>query len=76
MKAIRFKGTVAPNGQIALPPDVARQIPQGERLEVVLLWGASSGDSAWRAAGRRQFETAYAPEDSVYEQLIDETPPA
>jgi hypothetical protein len=31
-------------------------------------------DGAWRAMGRRQFEAAYAPNDSVYEQLIDETP--
>ena len=74
MKAIQFKGTVAPNGQIAVPPDVAGQIPQGEQLQVVLLWGVPSEDNAWRAAGRRQFEAAYAPEDSVYEQLIDETP--
>jgi len=27
---------------------------------------------AWRAAGRERFEAAYAPEDSVYEQLIDD----
>ena len=74
MKAIQFKGTVAPNGQIAPPPEVACQIPQVEQLEVVLLWGVSGEDRAWRAAGRRQFEAAYAPEDSVYEQLIDETP--
>jgi hypothetical protein len=35
---------------------------------------APNDDLAWRVAGRRQFEAAYAPEDSVYERLIDETP--
>ena len=35
---------------------------------------APNDDGAWRVAGRRQFEAAYAPKDSVYEQLIDETP--
>ena len=29
-------------------------------------------DGAWRTQGREQFEAAYAPEDSVYEQLMDE----
>jgi hypothetical protein len=31
-------------------------------------------DAAWRALGRRQFENAYAADDSVYELLIDDTP--
>ena len=35
---------------------------------------APNDDLAWLVAGRRQFEAAYALEDSVYEQLIDETP--
>ena len=74
MKAVEFKGTVAPEGHIAVPPEVALQVPRGEQLQVVLLWGTPNDDVAWRVAGRRRFEAAYAPEDSVYEQLIDETP--
>ena len=74
MKAFEFKGTLAGNGQIVVPPDLARQVPPGEQLQVVLLWGASNDDDAWLLAGRRQFEAAYSPEDSVYERLIDETP--
>jgi hypothetical protein len=31
-------------------------------------------DTAWRAAGRRQFGAAYAADDSVYELLIQDTP--
>jgi hypothetical protein len=65
MKAVEFKGTVAPDGHIAVPPEVALELP---------VWGTPNDDGAWRVAGRRQFEAAYAPEDSVYEQLIDETP--
>ncbi len=74
MKAVEFKGTVTPGGQIAVPPEVARQIPAGEQLQVVILWEISNLDAAWRAAGRQRFEAAYAPEDSVYEQLIDDAP--
>ncbi|MBI3664992.1 MAG: hypothetical protein HY236_02005 [Acidobacteria bacterium] len=74
MKAVEFKSTVTPGGQIAVPPEVARQIPEGEQLQVVILWEISNLDAAWRAAGRQRFEAAYAPEDSVYEQLIDDAP--
>jgi hypothetical protein len=31
-------------------------------------------DAAWRAAGRRRFEAAYAPEDSLYEQIAEDIP--
>ena len=72
MQTVEFEATVTPNGQIAVPAEVAKQVPAGERLQVVLLWGVSEEDSNWRTAGRRQFEAAYAPEDSVYEQLIDD----
>ena len=74
MKTVEFEGTVAPNGQIAVPPDVARQIPAGEPVHIVVLWETSHLDADWRDAGRQRFEAAYAPEDSVYEQLIDDAP--
>lgn len=72
MKAVEFKGTVAPDGQIAVPPEVARHIPAGEQLQIVVLWETPMVDDAWSSLGRQRFEAAYAPEDSVYEQLMDE----
>jgi hypothetical protein len=33
---VEFESTVAANGQIALPPEVAREIPPGEQLRVPL----------------------------------------
>ena len=72
MKTVEFEGTVAPNGQIAIPPDVAREIPAGESVHVMVAWDGSDLDEAWRMAGRRRFEAAYAPEDAVYERLIDD----
>jgi hypothetical protein len=70
MKIADFRGEITPTGQISVPPEIAAQVPPGEKVEVVLAWGASDEEGAWRAAGRRQFESAYAPDDSVYEQLI------
>lgn len=74
MKAVEFETTVTPSGAITLPPEVAAEIPAGEPLRVVVMWQQSSLDTEWRDAGRRAFEAAYAPEDAVYEQLIDDPP--
>jgi hypothetical protein len=75
MNAVEFEGTVTPNGQIAVPAEIAEQLPPGESLHVVLQWDvAPDEDSAWRALGRQRFEAAYVPEDAIYDQLMDETP--
>jgi hypothetical protein len=70
MKTADFRGELTPNGQIVVPPEIASQVPPGEKLQIVLQWGVSMDDAAWRAAGRRRFEAAYAADDSVYELLI------
>jgi hypothetical protein len=72
MKALEFDSTVMPGGQITLPPEIAEQIPAGEHLRVVVMWEPFGADLAWRSAGRERFESAYCPEDVVYEQLIDD----
>lgn len=74
MKTADFRGELAPNGQIAVPPEIASQVPTGEQIQVVLQWGISDDDAAWRAAGRRRFEAAYADDDSIYESLIHDPP--
>ncbi len=70
MKTADFTGELTPNGQIAVPPEIAAQVPPGTPVQVVLQWGISEDEAAWRAAGRRQFEAAYSADDSIYEQLI------
>ena len=70
MMTADFKGQLTPNGQIAVPPDVAAQVPPGEQIQVVLKWDIADDEAAWRAAGRRRFEAAYAVDDSIYESLI------
>lgn len=74
MNTADFRGELSPNGQIAVPPEIASQVPPGEQVQVVLHWGLAEGDAAWRAAGRRRFEAAYDAEDSIYELLIHDTP--
>ena len=72
MRAVEFESTVAPGGQIALPPEVASEIPPGEQVRIVVMWEPSNLELAWRTAGRQRFEAACSPEDAVYEQLIDD----
>jgi hypothetical protein len=72
MKTVDFTGELTSNGQIAVPPEIAAQVPVGERVEIILRWGESGDAAAWRAAGRRVFEAAYSADDSVYEQLADD----
>jgi len=74
MKVVEFEGTITPSGEIALPPDVASEIPTGEQLHVVISWERSVADPSWRSPGNVRFEAAYAPEDSVYERLVDDAP--
>ncbi|HXP86424.1 MAG TPA: hypothetical protein VN841_16975 [Bryobacteraceae bacterium] len=75
MKAVEFEGIVTPNGQITVPAEIAGQLPPGGSLHVVLQWDAGvDEDGLWRVQGRQRFEAAYAPEDAVYDQLMDETP--
>ena len=74
MKTADFRGELTPDGKIAVPPEIASQLPPGEQIQVVLQWNNSMDDVAWRALGRQQFEKAYAADDSVYEQLIHDTP--
>jgi hypothetical protein len=74
MTAVEFNGVVDERGQIALPVDVASQIPPGEQLHVVVMWDGPESDAAWRMVGRAAFASAYAPQDSVYEDLINDLP--
>jgi hypothetical protein len=73
VKAVEFESQVAPSDQIPVPGEIARQIPAGSNVRVILLWGEGEQDD-WRELSRERFAAAYAPEDSIYETLIDETP--
>jgi hypothetical protein len=70
MKTAGFRGELTPNGQIIVPPEIAAQVPPGEQIQLVLQWGISVDDTAWRATGRLRFEAAYAADDPVYELPI------
>jgi hypothetical protein len=63
-----FKAAVLPNGQIALPSEIAGQIPAGKELHVVLTWEAPLDNSSYHALGSKLREESYAnAEETVYD---------
>lgn len=71
MKAFEFDSQVAKN-EIPIPADLAAQIPEGTPLRVILLVRGEEQEEAWHSASVEGFSSAYAPEDSIYESLVDE----
>ncbi|HEY1338954.1 MAG TPA: hypothetical protein VGF59_15670 [Bryobacteraceae bacterium] len=74
MKAVEFDSTITPSGDLAVLAEIARELPAGERVRVLVLWETADADAAWRAAAMDRFAAAYAPEDEIYERLIDDSP--
>ncbi len=73
MKALEFEIQHGSEDQIQLPPDVARQIPEGSAVRVILLIDVGE-DESWRQLSLERFSAAYCEEDAVYEKLIDGPP--
>ena len=70
MKAFEFDSRLAKN-EIQIPPDLASQIPEGSDVRVILLL-RSGEEEAWRRQSLSSFAAAYADEDAIYEDLLDE----
>jgi hypothetical protein len=76
MKAVEFASRLDANDRIEIPPEVANQLPAGSDIRVIVLWDSNEDeDEAWRLAGMQSFAAAYAPEDSIYDELLHEPPP-
>jgi len=73
MKAVEFDAQLTSGDRIQIPIELARELPESAHIRVILLWEAGE-DEEWRELTSQRFSAAYAPEDSVYEQLIDEPP--
>ena len=73
MKAVEFDSTLSTGAHIQVPPNVARELPPGSPVCVILLWDGDQGET-WNKKTRERFGAAYAPEDSIYEKLIEEPP--
>jgi len=71
MKAVEFETTIAQNGQSPCLRSCPPKFLLDRRLRVVVLWNSPDDQAEWNMAGIERFTAAYAPEDSVYEKLLD-----
>jgi hypothetical protein len=63
-----FKAVVLANGQIAVPSEIAGQIPAGTELQVALAWETATDADSYRALASKLREASYA-EETVYDSL-------
>lgn len=70
MNAVEFTAELSGATTLAIPPEVAKQLPNtGTARVIVLTTGAQSADAQWQAASYEQFLADDAPEDAIYDSL-------
>jgi hypothetical protein len=69
MKALEFEAQLNPDQTLSVPQAVAAQIPQGERVRVLVLVSEPTEDEAWQRLTTEQFFKGYAESDAIYDQL-------
>ena len=69
MKALEFEAQLNPDQTLSVPQAVAAQLPQGERVRVLVLVDELSEDEAWQRLATEQFFKGYAESDSIYDEL-------
>jgi hypothetical protein len=69
MKVLEFQAQIPPDGTLKLPPDIAAQIPDDDRVRVVLVVGDSSEDEDWKRLTADRFLAGYSPSDDIYDAL-------
>ena len=76
-KIYDFEGLLAADHSVRLPDHVARELPQGATLcvRVALASEVEDEDEFWHALSAESFSAAYADEDAVYEELMNDADP-
>jgi hypothetical protein len=70
MKAYEFPTRLTPAGSLALPEEIARQLPVDSEVRAIVLVPEASDEEAgtvWSEATARQLLAGYADTDSIYD---------
>ena len=70
MQTIEFETELKGRNSVAIPDELAAQLPQTGKARVILLVQEDGEDVAWRRAGYEQFMRDDDPEDSVYDKYL------
>jgi hypothetical protein len=70
MRAVEFISTINEDRSIAVPSEVAAQLPTGQQpLRVLLLVPDDDEDREWSQLTAEQFFAGYDDTDAIYDQL-------
>ena len=67
MRALEFTANLSGESVLAIPKDIAEQLPKEGRARVLVLVDDDSEDTLWRRSAYEQFMRDDAPEDSIYD---------
>ena len=68
MRQIEFETELQDKPFLAVPQEVAAQLPKSGHAKVILLLAEDDEDKEWQAAAYEQFMREDSPEDSVYDK--------
>jgi hypothetical protein len=69
MEAFEFQTQMQEGDSLAVPPEVAKQLPRQAPLRVIVLVGDKDEERAWIRFGNEQFLKGYAESDAIYDDL-------
>jgi hypothetical protein len=69
MNAVEFTTELSGGSVLAIPQEIAAQLPKSGRARIIVLTGDDTEDPEWRAASYQQFLREDPPEDSIYDSL-------
>ncbi len=69
MKVLEFQAQIPSDGILQVPPDIAAQIPDADRVRVVLLVGDSFEEEDWKRLTADRFLAGYSQSDDIYGSL-------
>jgi len=67
MHAVEFTTQLGEQPVVAIPQEVAAQLPKSGEARIIILTVEDSDDERWRKGAYEQFTREDAPEDSVYD---------
>jgi hypothetical protein len=69
MHAIEFTTQLSGTAVLAIPSEVASQLPKSGKARIIVLTDDASEDAEWQAGAYEQFLRDDSPEDAIYDTL-------
>ena len=67
MNAVEFTTELSSEPVLAIPQEIAAQLPKSGRARIIVLTAEDSDDAQWRDAAYEQFMRDDSPEDAIYD---------